>query len=84
MKADYQEIQKAVDTYPTKYKKGFIRAEISDLLEKLNINESRFNKAMGVNTCMVIDGNVITYHVDVIKGIVCAIEGRLQNSIEWD
>lgn len=84
MKADYKKIQKAVIDYPTKYKEGFINIEIVDLLENLNINKKKFNKAMGVNTCMLIDGNLITYHTDIIKGIVCAIEDREQNSIEWD
>lgn len=84
MKADYEKIEKAVDTYPTKYRHGFTHTEISDLLENLNINEKKFNKAMGVNTCMLIDGNTITYHTDIIKGIICAIEDREQNNIEWD
>lgn len=80
----YQEIEKIVLKYKTKYKEGFIQSEIDDLLEKLNVNEKRFNKAMGVNTCMVIDGNLITYHKDVLKGVVCAIENREQNIVEWD
>jgi hypothetical protein len=80
----YQELQDKVYNYNTKYSDGFIKDEIENLLEELNINEKRFNKALGVNTCMMIDGNVITYHSDILKGVVCALENREQNSLEWD
>jgi hypothetical protein len=81
---DYKKIEKEVLQFKTKYTNGFIGSEITELLEKLNINEKRFNKAMGVNTCIIIDGQIITYHTDIIKGIVCAIEDRGQNILEWD
>jgi len=79
-----QELEDKVYNYNTKYKAGFIKSEIEQLLEELNINEKRFYKALGVNTCMMLDGNIITYHEDVLKGVVCAIENREQNSLEWD
>jgi len=82
--ANYEQIEKSVYEYKTKYKEGFIRLEIENLLEELNINEKRFNKSLGVNTCMMIDGEIITYHCDILKGIFCAIENRQQNSLEWD
>jgi hypothetical protein len=84
MKADYEKIEKQVYEFQTKYTKGFIDSEITELLEKLNINEKRFSKAMGVNTCIIIDEQVITFHVDIIKGIVCAIEDRGQDIFEFD
>lgn len=82
--SDYEKLQKKVFDYNTKYKEGFIKSEIEQLLEELNINERRFYKGLGVNTCMLIDGDVITYHTDILKGVVCAIENREQNSLEWD
>jgi hypothetical protein len=82
--ADYEKIKKEVYEFQTKYTSGFTYSEITELLEKLNINEKRFNKAMGVNTCMVIDGQVINYHADIVKGVICAIEDRGQNIFEWD
>ena len=82
--SEYEKLQKKVFDYNTKYKVGFIKSEIEQLLEELNINERRFYKALGVNTCMLIDGEVITYHTDILKGVVCAIENREQNSLEWD
>lgn len=81
---EYNKLKKIVYKYKTKYENGFIKSEIDTLLEELNINENRFNKALGVNTCMVIDGEVITYHTDILKGLVCAIENREQNNLEWD
>lgn len=80
----YEQLKEKVYNYNTKYSAGFIKTEIEQLLEELNINEKRFYKALGVNTCMLIDGNVITYHCDILKGVVCAIENREQNSLEWD
>jgi hypothetical protein len=80
----YEQLKEKVYNYNTKYSAGFIKSEIEQLLEELNINEKRFYKALGVNTCMLIDGNVITYHCDILKGVVCAIENREQNSLEWD
>ena len=81
---EMKEIKDLVYNYKTKYKQGFIKKEIDKLLEELNINENRFNKALGVNTCMLIDGEIITYHNDILKGIICALENREQNSFEWD
>ena len=81
---EYKKLKDVVYNYNTKYKNGFTKTEIDNLLEELNINERRFNKALGVNTCMLIDGEAITYHTDVLKGVVCAIENREQNSLEWD
>lgn len=81
---EYQKLEKKVFDYNTKYKEGFIKSEIEQLLEELNINERRFYKALGVNTCMLVDGDVITYHTDILKGVVCALENREQNSLEWD
>jgi hypothetical protein len=84
IKVKYQELKDKVYNYNTKYSAGFIEDEIEKLLEELNINEKKFYKALGVNTCMMIDGKIITYHSDILKGIVCAIDNREQNSLEWD
>lgn len=81
---EYKKIKDTVYNYKTKNEHGFTKTEIHNLLVELKINEKRFNKALGVNTCMLIDGEVITYHTDVLKGVVCAIENREQNSLEWD
>ena len=82
--SEYEKLQKKIFNYKTKYVEGFIQSEIEHLLEELNINERRFKKALGVNTCMMRDGDIIVYHTDILKGVVCAIENREQNSLEWD
>ena len=82
--SEYEKLQKKIFNYKTKYVEGFIQSEIEHLLEELNINERRFKKALGVNTCMMRDGDIIVYHTDILKGVVCALENREQNSLEWD
>jgi hypothetical protein len=84
MKADYKKIADYVYGYKTKHKEGFIKKEITAILYELNINEKRFYEALGVNTCMMIGKDIITYHTDIVKGLVCAIENRQQNALEWD
>jgi len=75
--------------YPTRHKQGFIGKEINNILEKCKINKSEIDKdkfydGLGVNTCMVIGNDFITYHCDVIKGLLCVIEDREQTLGEWD
>lgn len=77
-------IKDFVYSYKTKHKQGFTKTEIESLLEEMNINEKRFYKALGINTCMVIEGEIITYHTDVLKSVICAVENRQQNIMEWD
>lgn len=78
------DIIKIVNEFPTKYSAGFTDEEISDLLEQLNINEKRFNKAMGVNTVMVIYGNTINYHTDIISALNQVVNNKSQNPSAWD
>jgi hypothetical protein len=33
---------------------------------------------------MMIGKDIITYHTDIVNGLVCAIENRQQNALEWD
>ena len=73
-----------IDTYKTKHKEGFTGNEIEFILEKYKIDKDKFYEALGVNTCMIIEGQIITYHCDVEKGLRCVIEDRDQNILEWD
>jgi hypothetical protein len=73
-----------INTYKTKHKEGFTGHEIVSILEKYKIDKPKFYDALGVNTCMMIDGEIITYHCDVEKGLRCVIEDRDQNILEWD
>ena len=78
------EVRQIIENYPTKHKYGFIESEIDDILKQLNIKKEDYNKKSGVNTCMLIDGEVINYHCDVELAINCCLENRDKNIIEWD
>ena len=52
-----------------KSKFGLTNDEIKVLLKERNINEKDFNKALGTNTCMIINGQTITYHTDIDKAL---------------
>jgi hypothetical protein len=77
-------IEEYINNYPTKHKEGFIGSEIMDILEKHGVNNDKFFDALGINTCTIIDGDFITYHCDVLKGLYCVIEDREQSFEEWD
>ncbi len=62
-------ITERVYNYPTKYKYGFIKSEIEDLLKEYPIDIDRFNLSMMGHTCMLIDNETIWYHCDIIKAI---------------
>jgi hypothetical protein len=62
-------ITERVNTYPTKYKKGFIKSEIEELLKEYPVNIDRFNDAMMGHTCAVINNEIIMYHCDVEMAI---------------
>jgi hypothetical protein len=66
-------ITERVNTYPTKYEYGFIKAEIEDLLKEYPIDIERFNLSMMGHTCMLIDNETIWYHCDIIKAIKYSI-----------
>ena len=62
-----KELQDLVYNYKTKYEEGFTDLEIKRLLIQLKIDEKSFYKLLGVNTCMIKDNQIITYHSDVFK-----------------
>jgi len=71
--------------FKTKNKQGFTNSEILKLLEKYpDIKVKDFNKAMGVHTCMMIDGEIISYHGDVQLALILCLEKREPKSYEWD
>ena len=77
-------VEDLIYQYPTKNEHGFVVSEIKDILTKYNIDEDKFYIGLGINTCMVINGETITYHCDIIKGLLCVIENREQTFEEWD
>ena len=79
-----KELESFVNNYPTKHKDGFTPNEMHSLIKTLSLDKETFYDKLGVNTGMVIDGDFITYHCDVYKGVVCTIENRDQTIAEWD
>lgn len=52
-----------------KSKFGLTDDEIKVLLKERNIDEKDFNKALGTNTCMIVNGQAITYHTDIDRAL---------------
>jgi hypothetical protein len=77
-------ITNVVNKFPVKYEYGFTTSEIIELLTEYDINSEKFYTSLGVNTCMIIDGQSITYHCDIEKALFCVVENREQNFLEWD
>lgn len=71
--------------YETKYKQGFIREEVEELIKKYStISREKFESALTGITCMMIDGNIIFYHTDIYNALRCGLENRDLTIYEWD
>jgi hypothetical protein len=73
-----------INNYPTKHKYGFMGSEINEILEKFDIDKEKFYTALGVNTCMIIEGEILNYHCDIELALRCVIENREKRLDEWD
>ena len=73
-----------IDNFPRKHKNGFVSSEIDAILKKYGINKEVFNKEMGVNTAMLIDGETVSYDTDIQKTLQCLLQGRTKNVFELD
>lgn len=69
----YEKLKKLVYNYKTKYEQGFIKQEMIDICNKLKVDQDMFSGALGINTCMVINDEVITYHWDILKALTICI-----------
>lgn len=78
-------VNEYIDNYPRKHNRGFTHTELLDLLSKIeDISIPHVENALMGNTCMVIDGDIITYTWDVQKAIQCGLEKRQLYVGEWD
>ena len=84
----YNEVSEYVLGFESKHSQGLINTELEEVLEHFKLthtlNMDKYYTAMYANTCMVIEGEIVSYHQDVIHGIVCAIEDRELTVGEWD
>ena len=78
-------IQETVETFKTKNTEGFTNPELGELLKQFpGMNMDKYYSAMTGNTCMMIDGEMIFYHCDIITAIRCGVENRDIRLSEWD
>lgn len=77
--------RKDIENFKTKNEEGFVQSEIEQLLLNYpGINMEKFNGALNGITCMKIDNELVIYHCDVEKALLCGIEDRDLNIYEWD
>jgi hypothetical protein len=67
-----------------KYDVGFTGVEIQVMLLDNKIDHNKFYDTLGVNTCMMIDGQTITYTWDVENALDRVINDRDITLDEWD
>ena len=73
------------NNFKTKYEQGFVKDEIKSITEMFPVlNMDKFNDALNGITAMMIDNEVIIYHCDIEKALLCGIENRKLTSLEWD
>ncbi len=78
-------IEDVVYNTKTKYREGFTRQEILDILNTYNnIDQEKFDEAMMGNTGMLINGEFITYHCDLRLALYCGVEKRGVRPFEFD
>jgi hypothetical protein len=65
-----QEIKNYINNYPSKHEQGFTRTEVERLCASLEIDVKRVRMEMGCVTGMLIGEDSITYHSDVIYGVL--------------
>lgn len=78
-------IRDKVYSFKTKYKEGFVKSEIEELLKDYpDVNKEKFDDALAGITCMVKDENIVIYHCDIETALKCGVENRDIGSHEWD
>ena len=74
-----------VYNYPTKHKQGFIKDDLEKILNEFpRVNMDKFNDAMMGNTAMLINNEIINYHIDVYHALLAGLENRNLTIGEFD
>jgi len=63
---------------------GYTKQEVLDIIRPLKIHHKTFWKKFGVNTCTIIDNEIIYYECDVELAIKLCLENRDMTFLEWD
>lgn len=79
------DIDKIVDKFVTKHRKGFLHEEILVVLESFpGIDMERFNDALNCISCETVKGKILIYPHDIKTALICGIEGREVSEAEFD
>jgi hypothetical protein len=82
MKTEIDRIYNEIMNTTTKYDgKGFTNDEANQILRKYSVTDMEaFNDGMGVNTCMIIDDQIINYHCDIARAVCYALKKQNEES----
>lgn len=70
--------------FKTKHKEGFTSSEIEQLLDELGVTDKdRYAELLGVNTCMIIEEQVITFKNDIYYAMKRYFN-FYTSPLEWD
>lgn len=84
-KKEIKKLEDKIFNYKTKYKHGFTTEEQEELLKTFpHIDRKVFNEAMGVHTVIEVNKEILTYHIDIYRAILCGLENRELRIEEWD
>ena len=79
-----KEIHQIIEEYPTLHVEGFTGKDIMSLAETWGMDLKKLNEAIGVNTCIMIEGSIITFHCDVETGFSMVAQDRDMYPWEFD
>ena len=78
-------LEKFVYGYKTKNEQGFTHSEILTILKLFpTVKKEKFFDALNGITCMIIGGEIVTYHCDIVTALNCGLENRNITLSEWD
>lgn len=74
-----------VYNYKTKNMSGFTGKDIINFVSQFpTLNKEKFKDALHGVTCVMIDGELVIYHCDIVMAIKCGLENRKIEGYEWD
>ena len=74
-----------VNAFETKHEQGFTPTELEQLLKQFpKLNRRKFDDAMNGCTGLILDGDFVLYHHDIIKAIEFGNSGITFRIYEWD
>ena len=70
-------VENHIQSFPTENREGFTGSEIKEiLLQYPNINMDKLHEALTGITCIMRNNQMVIYHSDLEKAILCGIGNR--------